>query len=61
MFQNLTIFLKESRSELKKVTWPTREETIRYTTAVIVISLATAGLLGGADFIFKALLTRFVI
>ena len=61
MFQNLTVFLKESRSELKKVTWPTREETIRYTAAVIVISLATAGLLGGADFIFKALLTRFVI
>ncbi|MDP3778725.1 MAG: preprotein translocase subunit SecE [bacterium] len=61
MFQNLTVFLKESRSELKKVTWPTREETIRYTAAVIVISLATAGLLGGADFIFKTLLTRFVI
>ena len=61
MFQNLVIFLKESRTELRKVTWPTREETIRYTAAVIVISLAIAGLLGGSDFIFKSLLTRFVI
>ncbi len=61
MFNNLVVFLKESRIELRKVTWPTREETIRYTVAVIVISLATAGLLGGADFIFKTLLTRFVI
>ena len=61
MFQNVTAFLKESRTELRKVTWPTREETIRYTAAVIVISLAIAGLLGGADYIFKDLLTRFVI
>ena len=61
MFQNLVVFLKESRTELRKVTWPTREETIRYTAAVIVISLAIAGLLGGSDFIFKSLLTRFVI
>ena len=61
MLQKLTLFLKESRIELKKVTWPTREETIRYTMAVIVISLALAALLGGADFIFKALLTRFVV
>ena len=61
MFDNFTIFLKESRAELKKVTWPTREETVRYTAAVIVISLAIAGLLGGADFIFKTLLSKFVI
>ena len=61
MFQNIATFLKESRTELRKVTWPTREETVRYTAAVIVISLVIAGLLGGADFIFKSLLTKFVI
>ncbi len=61
MFQNLATFLKESRTELKKVTWPTREETVRYTMAVIAISLALAAVLGGADFIFKALLTKFVV
>ena len=61
MFQSIITFLKESRTELRKVTWPTREETVRYTTAVIVISLVIAGILGGADFIFKTLLTKFVI
>ncbi|MEK7083227.1 MAG: preprotein translocase subunit SecE [Patescibacteria group bacterium] len=61
MFQSLLIFLKESQIELKKVTWPTREETIRYTGAVIVISLSLAAVLGGADFIFKILLTKFVV
>ena len=61
MFERFTTFLKESRTELRKVTWPTREETIRYTVAVVAISLGVAALLGGADFIFKALLTKFVI
>jgi len=60
MFQKMLTFLKESRIELKKVTWPTREETTRYTVAVIAISLALAALLGSADFIFKTLLTKFV-
>ena len=61
MLRNIILFLKESQIELKKVIWPTREETIRYTMAVIGISLATAGLLGGVDFLFKSLLTKFVI
>ena len=61
MIQNITTFLKESRIELKKVTWPTREETTRYTVAVIAISLSVAMVLGGADFILKSLLTKFVI
>lgn len=61
MFQKVVTFLKESRIELRKVTWPTREETTRYTVAVITISLALAVLLGSADFIFKTILTKFVV
>lgn len=54
-------FLKEVRLELKKVTWPTRQETIRYTTAVIGFSLAVAAFLGGLDYLFSWLLSEFVI
>lgn len=54
-------FLKEVRLELKKVTWPTRQETIKHTTAVIVFSLAVAAFLGGLDFLFSWLLNEFVI
>lgn len=61
MVKKIIAFLKESRIELKKVTWPTREETTRYTAAVIAISLSVAVVLGGADFILKSLLTKFVI
>lgn len=37
--------------ELKKVTWPTREETIRLTGVVIVISLIIGFYIGIIDFL----------
>ena len=56
----ITTFLKEVRLEMKKVNWPTREQTIRYTMIVIGISVVVAILLGGFDFIFTTLLNRFI-
>lgn len=61
MFTRLTTFLKEVRLELKKVTWPTRQETIHYTLMVIVISAVTAVFLGGIDFILQYILNTFVL
>ena len=43
-------FLRDVRSELLKVVWPTRQETVRYTITVIIFSLVIAGILGAADF-----------
>ncbi len=40
-------------SELRKVTWPTRAETVHLTIVVIVVSLLFGVLLGGADLIFS--------
>jgi preprotein translocase subunit SecE len=54
-------FLKEVRLEMKKVNWPTRQETIRKTLIVIGISVAVAVFLGGLDFIFTTLLNKFVL
>lgn len=56
-----TEFLKETRIEMKKVTWPTREETIRYTIAIVIISGAVALFLGGMDFLFQWILNKFVL
>ncbi len=36
-------------SELRKVTWPTRQETTNLTSVVLVVSLVVAVILGGAD------------
>lgn len=59
--QRIIQFLKESRIELKKVSWPTRQETIRNTLAVIVISGVVALFLGGLDYVFQYILTNFVL
>lgn len=61
MLNRIITFLKESRIELKKVTWPTREETIRYTLTVIIISAVVALFLGGLDFVFQWTLNTFIL
>lgn len=57
----LTTFVKEARVELKKVNWPTREQTIKYTGLVISLSLAVALFLGALDYLFEYILRTFVI
>ncbi len=53
---NLTQYFKETRAELKHVSWPTRKQAILYTLVVIVISLVTAAYLGFFDYVFSSLL-----
>lgn len=54
-------YIKDTRGELKHVSWPTRRQTIVFTSVVIFISLATAVFLGLFDFIFTQILEKFVI
>ncbi|MDP3724842.1 MAG: preprotein translocase subunit SecE [Nanoarchaeota archaeon] len=54
-------FFKESREELRKVNWPTREETIRLTAFVIVFSLIIAAFLGALDMLFIRILDKVII
>ena len=61
MFSKIAKFFKEVRIELKKVTWPTRAETIRYTLLVIGVSAGVALFLGGLDYLFSFLLSEFII
>lgn len=49
----LVNYIKESYAEMKKVTWPSKKETYRYTLMVIGISIATAAFLGLLDMIFN--------
>lgn len=53
MANKLTNYIKGSAEEMKKVTWPTKKETYRYTLLVIGISLAVAAFLGTLDYIFN--------
>jgi len=53
----ITEYIKQTRSEMSHVTWPSKQQTIRFTTLVIVVSAITALILGIADFVFSKLLT----
>ncbi len=53
-------YIKETRAELKHVSWPTRSQTFVYTGIVIGISLLTALYLGAFDYLFTALLKLFI-
>ncbi len=46
---SLVTFFQESRGELRKVTWPTRQETTNLTLAVIAMTLSIAVFLGLMD------------
>jgi len=56
MLVKLKTFLQESKQEFKRVNWPSRPETIRYTVFVIGLSLILALFLGFLDFIFIQIL-----
>lgn len=57
---SLTTFLKEVRSELKKVVWPDRPTAIRLTATVLVVSTFLAIYLGLLDFILTESLKSLV-
>lgn len=52
---------RDVMSELKKVTWPTREQTINLTLVVVVVSAALGLMLGGLDYGFNWLIENTVL
>jgi preprotein translocase subunit SecE len=50
---SIAAFLRDTRQELKKVEWPTREEATKLTAAVVGLSAIVGVFLGGVDFVFQ--------
>ncbi len=48
-------YFQDTRDELRKVTWPTRDEVVRLTLIVLGTVLAFAVFLGILDFLFQRL------
>lgn len=57
----LVQFVKEAKTELSKVNWPTKQQTMNYTLLVVGVSLAVAFFLGSLDFVFEYLLRTFIL
>lgn len=51
----VTRFLRETRSELRKVAWPSRQEAANLTLIVIAVTLTMAASLGFIDYMFSKL------
>ena len=51
--RSLRVFIAESQFELRKVVWPTRDETIRTTGVIIVVVIIISLILGLIDLILK--------
>ena len=54
------VLLKEARSEIRKVVWPTRQETTQTTLIVVVVVLLMALLLWGLDSLLGWLVSMIV-
>lgn len=61
IIKKIITFLKDVRLELKKVTWPTKQEATKHTITVIAVSIIAAAFLGGIDFLFNYLIEKFIL
>ncbi len=56
----LTEYLKDTKGELKHVSWPTKNQAILFTVIVVVFSIIVAAFLGAFDFLFTMVLKLFI-
>jgi preprotein translocase subunit SecE len=54
-------YLRETKAELRHVSWPTREQAIQYTTVVIGIAVGTGVFLGMLDYLFSGALHSLIL
>ena len=60
MINKFIQYIKDSRRELRKVSWPSRKDLKNHTFLVIGISLGVAIFLGIIDFILTKILQVFI-
>jgi preprotein translocase subunit SecE len=60
IIQRIKNYLTEVRGELKKVTWPTKNDLQKTTIAVIVLSIIFGVYLTTVDFSFRLIVERII-
>ena len=53
-------YLRDVRSQLTHVAWPTTAQAVGYTALVVLIVIVTALLLGASDFVFSLGLEKII-
>lgn len=57
---SISNYIKETKGELKHVSWPTKKQTTSFTILVIAVSVIVAAYLGLFDYIFIVILGKFL-
>jgi len=57
---NVLDYIRESRAELRKVTWPTKQQLWYSTLVVIVVTLIVSVYLGLVDLILTGVFSRII-
>jgi len=58
MLKKVRTFFEQVRGELRKVSWPNREELTRSTSVVLIMLMVTAAIIGLLDFVFRVLILK---
>ncbi len=59
--QKINVFFREVWVEMKRVSWLSRKDILRYTLIVLVVTLAVAAFLGGLDYVFSEIIKKIII
>lgn len=60
LFERVRDYLKDTRGELRKTTWPTRQQAINLTLIVLAVTIVMAIFLGALDFVFAAVVEAII-
>ena len=59
--QKINMFFKEVLVEMKRVSWLSQKDVVRYTLIVLGVTIAVAAFLGGLDYIFTEIIKKVVL
>jgi len=58
---NIFDYIKDTKGEMKHVSWPTRKQTFTYTALVVLVSVFSAFYLGLFDHLFTIIVDKFLL
>ena len=58
--KSLVVYLKNVRAEMAHVVWPDRNQAIRHTILIVVISAVLALLITGIDYLFTGIVAKLI-
>ena len=59
--QRVNLFFREVFVEMKRVSWLSRKDVVKYTLLVLGVTIAAAVFLGGLDYLFTELVKIIIL